>query len=108
MTSDIDIQENYSAAELATKIIPDDYFEADPPIPYGLWRDNVKDGRSQISIYIQQSKLEQMEQQAQEILEEEFENEISITDIRSLALLYGLSQIEDICEIADIWGLQHY
>jgi len=107
-TRDIDIQQSYTTAELATILLPAEYFETDPPLPYAAWRDNVGQHRTDVTIQIQQSKLNEMERQAQNAIQEELGTKVAITDIRALALFYGLSNIDDIIQMAEIWGLQYY
>lgn len=72
-------------------------------IPYKLRRDGVQDGRTRVPLFIQ-NKTKRAERQALRDLEEQFDEDISLTDLREAVVKAGLRQHDEVAAQLEEWG----
>lgn len=73
------------------------------PIPYKLRRDSVQDGRNRVPLFLQED-TKAAERNALRELEDRFDENVSLTDLREALILAGLEQIDDAEEQLEHWG----
>lgn len=72
-------------------------------IPMILRRDSVQDNRDRYPLFLQQD-TKRDERDALRELEDRFEDDISVTDLREALILVGLSNLDDVEGQLEDWG----
>lgn len=72
-------------------------------IPYKLRRDGVQDGRDRVPLFLQ-SDTKNAERDALRELEERFEANVSLTDLREAVVKAGLDHIDEVEVQLEEWG----
>jgi hypothetical protein len=74
-----------------------------PEIPYKLRRDSVQDGRDRVPLFLK-SETKQMERTTQRELEEQFGENVALTDLREALMKIGLQHVDDVKIQLEEWG----
>lgn len=72
-------------------------------IPMILRRDSVQDGRDRVPLFLQQD-TKRDEREALRELENRFDGDVSLTDLREALLLAGLSDLDSVEKTLRDWG----
>lgn len=72
-------------------------------IPYKFRRDGVQDGRSRVPLFLQ-SDTKSAERDALRELEERFDNNVSLTDLREALVKVGLQHLDEVEGNLEEWG----
>lgn len=72
-------------------------------IPYKLRRDGVQDGRDRVPLFLQ-SDTKSAERDALRELEERFDGNVSLTDLREAVVKAGLTHIDEVEAQLEGWG----
>jgi len=72
-------------------------------IPYKFRRDGVQDGRNRVPLFLQK-ETKDGERQAQRELEDRFDGDVSLTDLREALMMVGLSHPDEVEEQLREWG----
>lgn len=72
-------------------------------IPYIFRRDGVQDGRDRVPLFIQED-TKSAERDALRDLEERFEDDIQLTDLREALVKTGLNNIDEVAGHLEDWG----
>jgi len=95
-----------SAAELDTTIETDDRHGGDQQslqIPYKFRRDGVQDGRDRVPLFIHEDTKSE-ERDAQRELEDRFNDDVSLTDLREAVMKAGLQHLDEVEANLEEWG----
>jgi hypothetical protein len=103
---DIDVTKQVSRQQLARALMVDDYHREDPPVPYATWRGGGSTGRIRTSMEMNRG-LDVLVDQVQTEFVRRHDTSINKSDVRELALAYGLAHPDEIFDMAKEWGL-HY
>lgn len=100
-----DVKENDSATsnkdETDVDSISNENHSVD--IPYKFRRDSVQDGRDRVPLFLQ-SDTKTAERQAIRDLENKFDDDISMTDLREALVKVGLANLDETAETLKEWG----
>lgn len=102
----IDPTDTVSIRQLAAALMADGYHRDDPPVPYAMWRDGSGTGRTRTSIELNRD-LDTLVAQAQTEFNRRHDVSINRSDLRELAMAYGLVHLDEIFDMAKEWGLQY-
>ena len=72
-------------------------------IPYKYRRDSVQDGRDRVPLFLQ-PETKTAEREALRELEERFDDNISLTDLREALVKVGLEHLDEAEENLEEWG----
>lgn len=72
-------------------------------IPYKYRRDSVQDGRDRVPLFLQ-PETKTAEREALRELEERFDDDISLTDLREALVKVGLDHLDEAEENLEEWG----
>lgn len=72
-------------------------------IPYKFRRDGVQDGRNRVPLFLR-PETKTAEREALRELEETFENNVSLTDLREALVLVGLEHADEVKAQLEEWG----
>lgn len=72
-------------------------------IPYKFRRDGVQDGRERVPLFLQ-SETKSSERDAQRELEDRFDDDVSLTDLREALMKTGLDHLDEVEEHLEEWG----
>lgn len=72
-------------------------------IPYKLRRDSVQDGRNRVPLFLQDDTKAD-ERDALRELEERFDGDVSLTDLREALVVVGLGRLDEVEEQLEEWG----
>lgn len=72
-------------------------------IPYKFRRDGVQDGRNRVPLFLQ-SDTKSAERDALRELEERFDNDVSLTDLREALVKVGLHHLDEVEDNLEEWG----
>lgn len=72
-------------------------------IPYKLRRDGVQDGRDRVPLFLQPD-TKSAERDALHELEERFEGNVSLTDLREAVVKAGLAHVDEVEAQLEEWG----
>ena len=72
-------------------------------IPYKFRRDSVHDGRNRVPLFLK-PETKRMERDAQRELEERFDDEVSLTDLRESLMKVGLQHLDEVEANLETWG----
>ncbi|NIC01013.1 hypothetical protein [Halobacterium sp. R2-5] len=72
-------------------------------IPYKFRRDGVQDGRERVPLFLQ-SETKSNERDAQRELEDRFDDDVSLTDLREALMKAGLDHLDEVEEHLEEWG----
>ncbi|MUV60244.1 hypothetical protein [Halobacterium sp. CBA1126] len=72
-------------------------------IPYKFRRDGVQDGRERVPLFLQ-SETKSAERDAQRELEDRFDDDVSLTDLREALMKAGLDHLDEVEEHLEEWG----
>ncbi|CQH64177.1 uncharacterized protein HHUB_4304 (plasmid) [Halobacterium hubeiense] len=72
-------------------------------IPYKFRRDGVQDGRERVPLFLQ-SDTKSGERDAQRELEDRFDDDVSLTDLREALMKTGLDHLDEVEEHLEEWG----
>lgn len=72
-------------------------------IPYKFRRDGVQDGRNRVPLFLQK-ETKDGEREAQRELEDRFDDDVSLTDLREALAMVGLKHLDDVEEQLREWG----
>ncbi|WP_231751241.1 hypothetical protein [Halogeometricum sp. CBA1124] len=72
-------------------------------IPYKFRRDGVQDGRSRVPLFLQ-SETKTAERDALRELEDRFDGDVSLTDLREALVMVGLDHLDEAEEHLEEWG----
>ncbi|MCG1004699.1 MULTISPECIES: hypothetical protein [Halobacterium] len=72
-------------------------------IPYKFRRDGVQDGRERVPLFLQ-SETKSGERDAQRELEDRFDDDVSLTDLREALMKAGLDHLDEVEEHLEEWG----
>ncbi|WP_424016379.1 hypothetical protein ACOZ4N_01205 (plasmid) [Halorientalis pallida] len=72
-------------------------------IPYKFRRDGVQDGRDRVPLFLQ-DETKSAERDALRELEERFEENVSLTDLREALVKVGLRDLDDVEKHLEEWG----
>lgn len=103
---DIDVTRTQTMTRLAEALMVPEYHEEDPPLPYAAWREGTSTGRRRTTLELNR-EIDKLVRQAQDEFIDEYDTEITKADIRELALVYGLTHLDDVFTMAEEWGLQY-
>ncbi|MFC7205287.1 hypothetical protein ACFQJC_17390 [Haloferax namakaokahaiae] len=72
-------------------------------IPYKFRRDGVQDGRDRVPLFLQK-ETKVAERDALHELEDQFEENVSLTDLREALVKVGLQHLDEAEECLEDWG----
>ncbi|MFC6873448.1 hypothetical protein [Halobellus marinus] len=72
-------------------------------IPYKFRRDSVQDGRDRVPLFLQ-SETKSSERDAQRELEDRFDDDVSLTDLREALMMAGLNHLDEVEAHLEEWG----
>ena len=72
-------------------------------IPYKFRRDSVQDGRDRVPLFLQE-ETKRAEREALRDLEERFNADISLTDLREALVKAGLEHLDEVEDQLEEWG----
>ncbi|MDR5657770.1 hypothetical protein RH831_11345 [Halodesulfurarchaeum sp. HSR-GB] len=72
-------------------------------IPYKFRRDGVQDGRDRVPLFIQEDTKSE-ERDAQRELEDRFDDDVSLTDLREAVMKAGLQHLDEVEANLEEWG----
>jgi len=72
-------------------------------IPYKYRRDSVQDGRDRVPLFLQ-PETKTAEREALRELEERFDDNVSLTDLREALVKVGLEHLDETEESLEEWG----
>ena len=72
-------------------------------IPYKLRRDGVQDGRNRVPLFLQED-TKRAERNALRELEERFDSNVSLTDLREAFVKVGLQHLDEVEDNLERWG----
>jgi hypothetical protein len=72
-------------------------------IPYKFRRDGVQDGRSRVPLFLQK-ETKRAERDAQRELEDRFDDDVSLTDLREALVMTGLEHLDELELQLEEWG----
>lgn len=72
-------------------------------IPYKFRRDGVQDNRTRVPLFLHE-ETKRAEREAQRELEERFDNDIALTDLREALVKAGLENLENVEGQLEKWG----
>lgn len=72
-------------------------------IPYKFRRDGVQDGRDRVPLFLQKD-TKSAERDALRELEERFDDDVSLTDLREALMKVGLQHLDEAKEHLEGWG----
>nr|WP_225316460.1 hypothetical protein [Haloferax sp. CBA1149] len=72
-------------------------------IPYKFRRDGVQDGRDRVPLFLQK-ETKVAERDALHELEDKFEENVSLTDLREALVKVGLQHLDEAEECLEDWG----
>ena len=72
-------------------------------IPYKFRRDGVQDGRNRVPLFLQK-ETKDGEREAQRELEDRFDDDVSLTDLREALVMIGLDHLDEVEEQLREWG----
>jgi hypothetical protein len=72
-------------------------------IPYKFRRDGVQDGRDRVPLFLQ-SETKPAEREALRELEERFDSDVALTDLREALVKAGLDHLDDVEMQLQEWG----
>jgi len=72
-------------------------------IPYKFRRDGVQDGRERVPLFLQ-SDTKSGERDAQRELEDRFDDDVSLTDLREALMKTGLEHLDEVEQHLEEWG----
>lgn len=72
-------------------------------IPYKFRRDGVQDGRDRVPLFLQ-SDTKSEERDAQRELEDRFDDDVSLTDLREAVMKTGLNHLDEVEGHLEEWG----
>lgn len=72
-------------------------------IPYKFRRDGVQDGRDRVPLFLHEES-KSAEREALRELEERFEANVSLTDLREALVKVGLENLDDVQQHLEEWG----
>lgn len=72
-------------------------------IPYKFRRDGVQDGRSRVPLFLQED-TKRAERDALRELEERFDSNVSLTDLREALVKVGLQHLDEAEDNLEKWG----
>jgi hypothetical protein len=72
-------------------------------IPYKFRRDGVQDGRNRVPLFLQK-ETKNAERDAQRELEDRFDDDVSLTDLREALVMVGLEHLDEVERQLEEWG----
>ena len=72
-------------------------------IPYKLRRNGVQDGRNRVPLFLQED-TKRAERDALRELEERFDGNVSLTDLREAVVKVGLQHLDEVEDNLERWG----
>jgi hypothetical protein len=72
-------------------------------IPYKFRRDGVQDGRSRVPLFLQ-AETKRAERDALRELEDRFDDDVSLTDLREALVQVGLQHLGEVESNLESWG----
>ncbi|MFA1612564.1 hypothetical protein [Halobellus rubicundus] len=72
-------------------------------IPYKFRREGVQEGRDRVPLFLQ-SDTKSSEREAQRELEERFDDNVSLTDLREALMKTGLNHLDEVEAHLEEWG----
>ena len=72
-------------------------------IPYKFRRDGVQDGRNRVPLFLQ-PETKTAEREMLRDLEDHFDDDVSLTDLREALVMVGLEHREEIAAQLEEWG----
>lgn len=72
-------------------------------IPYKFRRDGVQDGRDRVPLFLQ-GETKRAEREALRELEERFDADVSLTDLREALVMAGLDHLDEVEAHLEEWG----
>ena len=72
-------------------------------IPYKFRRDGVQDGRDRVPLFLQEDS-KRAERDALRELEERFDGNVALTDLREALVKVGLQHSDEVAEHLEEWG----
>ncbi|MDS0300912.1 hypothetical protein NDI76_19375 [Halogeometricum sp. S1BR25-6] len=72
-------------------------------IPYKFRRDGVQDGRTRVPLFLQ-SETKASERDALRELEDRFDDNVSLTDLREALVMVGLERLDEVETTLEEWG----
>ena len=72
-------------------------------IPYKFRRDSVQDGRDRVPLFLH-DETKTNERQAMRDLEDQFDDSVSMTDLREALVKVGLNNLDETAETLEEWG----
>lgn len=105
---ELDVDRNYSPRMLARSMTPTEYRDdpAGSRVPFAVWRNGVGYGRDRKTFEIQPD-IEAVERDVLDKMDKQLGDRPPLTDLREIALVYGLLHWEDLAEMADELGVQY-
>lgn len=72
-------------------------------IPYKFRRDGVQDGRDRVPLFLQK-ETKDAERDALREFEDQFDDNVSLTDVREALVMVGLNHLDEVEEQMEEWG----
>lgn len=72
-------------------------------IPYKFRRDGVQDGRDRVPLFLQ-PETKRAERDALHEVEERFDDDVSLTDLREAVVMVGLAHLDEVEDHLEGWG----
>jgi len=106
-TERVNTNDAVTPTRVAHVLRDDEYETSNPPVPYAVWRDSVERNRAKTTINVNKTVIDSLARRVQRQFNAEFDTTISVTDVRELALAYGLTQTDALFDMATEWGIQY-
>lgn len=100
-------QQSVAPTAVARALASDAYASERPPVPYALWRDSVEEERAKTTINFNTEKLNPLAEEVQRQFKAQYDTNIPLTDLRELAMAYGLLHSDSLFKMAEEWGIQY-
>lgn len=72
-------------------------------IPYKFRRDGVQDGRDRVPLFLH-AKTKSDERDALRVVEDRFDSNVSLTDLREALVMTGLNHLDEVEDHLEKWG----
>lgn len=104
--ADLDINDPVTPEKIAQALTAPEYSQEDPPVPYAVWRESTSTNRKTMSVEIN-PKLDDVVEQVAAEFKKRRGSDVYLSDVRELAMAYGLMHMEALFVMADEWGVEH-
>jgi hypothetical protein len=102
-SDETDAQETADSGEASETDQPAQSANVQFRIPYKFRRDGVQDGRDRVPLFIHE-ETKRAERDALHALEDHFDDDVSLTDLREALVMVGLDHLDEVEGQLEEWG----